>query len=622
LPDLRTIPIRRQLHLVVRLARQQQDQAIRLAHDAPAAASALSADLRREGFTPPLVASAFALIRVVASRVLGMAPYDVQLMGAHAMLLGRLAEMQTGEGKTLCAGLAAATAALAGHRVHVVTVNDYLAERDHATLEPLYRALGLRAGLILHDATPEQRRAAYACDITYASNKELTFDYLRDQILFRATPSPIHRRLVRLDRGQAPREPVLRGLVFAIVDEADSVLIDEARTPLIISETVAAEAEYRTAQEALALIESLVYGEDYRVDRSERMIELSQAGQRRIATLAETKGAAWGSRLERAELVRKALTAKLLFERDVQYLVRDGRVQIIDEYTGRIMPDRFWNDGLQQMVEAKEGCAPSDNRASVARITYQRFFTRYLHLCGMSGTLREAGAELRSVYGLGITRIPTNLPPRRRTEPTVITATAAEKWRVIASRALEIAAEGRPVLIGTRTVAASDHASLLLTEAGMDHALLNASQDAREAAVVAAAGQGGRITIATNMAGRGTDIHLAAEVAERGGLAVILCERHDAGRIDRQLAGRCARQGQPGSVAAILSLEDPLLDPLRGSHAGRALLGIAARRPAVARLLFDLLQRRAERRHRMVRRDLMKFDAQLMRSLSFSGRPD
>jgi preprotein translocase subunit SecA len=594
-----------------------------LAADAPGPFAAALRIRLRAGIAPAAAARAFALIRAIATRQVGLTPYDVQLMAAWSMLRGRMTELATGEGKTLAASLTAATAALAGRMVHVVTVNDYLAERDHAQLAPLYRALGLTAGLVVHGQSPAERRAAYGCDIVYTSNKELVFDYLRDQMRRRVTPTALHGRVARLDGRRAHEDAlVLRGLDFAIVDEADSVLIDEARTPLIISETETDGVEDRACVEALDLVAGLAEGPDYSIDRSERRIDLTASGRRRVEDLSLTLGSHWGSEVERSELVVKALTARLLFDRDVHYLVRDGRVCIIDEYTGRVMPDRFWNDGLHQMIEAKEGCQPTGKRGSVARITYQRFFTRYQHLCGMSGTLAEVTRELRSVYGVGVARIPTHHPCRRRIHPTMVVTTAAAKWRTIADRAVELSNAGRPVLIGTRSVAASELASGLLCGHGVEHSLLNAAQDAAEAAIVARAGDAGRVTIATNMAGRGTDIKLADGVADRGGLAVILSDRHDAARIDRQLAGRGARQGDAGSFLQVLSLEDALMDPLRTNALGLALLTVARSHRIVACALFAWMQRRAERRHRLVRRELMRFETRLQSSLSFAGRPD
>jgi preprotein translocase subunit SecA len=585
-------------------------------------AASIAAALRT-AITHHSAARAFALLRVLAAKHLGLTPHDVQLMAAWSMLRGRMAEFATGEGKTLAASLAAATAALAGRMVHVVTVNDYLAERDHAQLSPFYNALGLTAGLIVHGMSPAERRAAYGCDIVYASNKELVFDYLRDQMRRRSIQTQLHARVTRLHgRPVADDATVMRGLDFAIVDEADSVLIDEARTPLIISENKGAAEEDSVCAEALALVSQLTEGADYRVDRSARRIDLTTPGKIRVEQLSQSLGEQWGSTIVRSGLVIQALTARLLFERDVHYLVRDGKVQIIDEYTGRIMEDRFWNEGLHQMIETKEGCAASVQRESVARITYQRFFTRYRHLSGMSGTLAEVAKELRSVYRVGVTRIPTHHRCRRHVEPIVVVPTAEAKWRVIAQRAADLAATGRPVLVGTRSVAESQRASTLLQGHGVPHNLLNAAQDAAEADIVAKAGQPGCVTIATNMAGRGTDIKLAPGLSEKGGLAVILSDRHDAARIDRQLAGRGARQGDRGSFLQVLSLEDALLDPLRNNTIGNLVIGLARTHGLLARGLFSAMQRLAERRHRAVRRELMRFEAKLQASMSFAGRPD
>ncbi len=341
-----------------------------LATEGLSACAAVAGSLRT-GMHPAAVARALALTREAAAATLGMRPYDVQVMAAAALLEGRVAEMNTGEGKSLSAALAAAVAGLAGRRVHVITVNDYLARRDGALFSPFFAKLGLQAGFVVHETDPAQRRDAYAAPITYVSNKEVAFDYLRDAIRRRSAPTAVHQRLARL--GGVPGEDlVLRGLDFAITDEADSVLVDEARTPLIISGEGPADAEYARAQQALALIAELVPGEDYLLDRQERRVDLTKDGQRRVARQTEALGPEWGSALVRTELVRRALTAQLLFERDVHYLVREGTVQIIDEYTGRVMADRFWNDGLQQMVEAKEGSCRQPRPDLVARMTYQR----------------------------------------------------------------------------------------------------------------------------------------------------------------------------------------------------------------------------------------------------------
>jgi preprotein translocase subunit SecA len=614
---------RRRLEQIVPATAASAAWAREAASDAAAHRGALAARLHREGMAPTAVAPVFALFRALAERQLGMRAYDVQLLGAYAMLRGYLAEMATGEGKTLAAAFTTGVAAMAGWPVHVVTVNDYLARRDAEQLTPFYSALGLTTGLIHHGMSSEAKRAAYARDIVYASNKELAFDYLRDQILRRALPTSLHLRLDRLAGQQSPASRlVMRGLHFAIVDEADSVLIDEARTPLIISESGRSAWEGETELTALALAEQLVADHDFLVDPTTRWVDLTPQGSEKLAQLAAPLGGDWQSGFVRDELVGKALSASLLFHRDEHYLVRDGKVQIIDEYTGRLMPDRFWKDGLHQMIEAKEGCVPTGARDTIARITYQRLFVRYRHLCGMSGTLTEVAKELRAVYRLRIARIPTHRLSRRRSEQTLILADRSAKWRTVVDLTQRLTARGQPVLIGTRTVAASIQASKALTEASIDHALLNAEQDAREAHIIAEAGRLGRVTVATNMAGRGTDIRLDPGVSECGGLAVVLTERHDAGRIDRQLAGRCARQGDPGSLHPILSLEDSLLNPLRQAPLGRVLLRLAGRRRWFALILFRLMQRRAERMHSAVRRALLRIDRHTSSALSFSGRPE
>ncbi len=577
--------------------------------------------LRRRGFADDVVARSFALIREVASRRIGLRHYDVQLIGGFALLKGMVAEMHTGEGKTLAATLPAVTAALAGIPVHVVTVNDYLAQRDAEQMGPVYRAFGLTVGTVTHGMSPDQRRAAYRCDVTYCSNKEIAFDYLRDRLILGQVSSNLRLKLERLCGDEARCDKlVMRGLNFAIVDEADSVLVDEARTPLIISgETNPAEEE-RRALDAMTLVESLEEGEDYQILREERRIELTEAGRRRLAERAHSLGDLWMGSIRREEAARSALSALRLFHRDEHYLVRDDTVQIIDEYTGRIMADRSWGEGLHQLIEAKEGCKVTGQKVPVARMTYQRFFRRYRRLSGMTGTARELAGELWSVYRLPVVRIPRHRPVRRKSRTDRVCTSLEEKWWCIAESVARLHAEGRPVLLGTRSVAASKTASSHLTKAELPHVVLSAAQDREEAEIIARAGEPGRITIATNMAGRGVDIKLDPVVIERGGLHVIMSERHDAGRIDRQLLGRCARQGEPGSTQAILSLEDSLLEQFGGG-----LLGRLAHLPGppgqwLGRLAFRHAQRRAERTHSRMRRELLRFDQKLNTLLAFSGR--
>jgi len=585
------------------------------------AAQALRPALRRDGFSEDLVARVFALVREAAWRTLEQRHFDVQLIGGQVLLAGMVAEMDTGEGKTLTATLAASAAALAGIPVHIVTVNDYLASRDAAWMGPIYRALGLQVGTVVHGMAPPERRVAYGCDVTYCTNKELAFDYLRDRIVLRGRPSRLQLQLERLVTGEARAERlVLRGLHFAIVDEADSVLVDEGRTPLIIS-AHGSSAEQRLYETALGLADQLVPDADFTVDTVERSVRLTPEGLARLDELAAPLGGVWAGRLRREELARQALVARRLFHRDRHYLVRDRRVQIIDEYTGRLMPDRSWERGLHQLIEVKEGVAVTAPHETLARISYQRFFRRYLRLAGMTGTAREVAGELWAVYGLPVVRVPTNRPSRRMIQPERVYWSAEARWVAVVERVHALHAVGRPVLVGTRSVAASEELAARLAAAGLPHRVLNARQDVEEAQIIAEAGQPGRITVATNMAGRGTDIRLAPAVVGLGGLHVIATERHDAGRIDRQLFGRCGRQGDPGTAEALVSLEDDLVT----SHGGvwRRLVtprGRSSSRPSrLAGLAVRQAQRAAERAHGRMRRDLLRFDEQMDSTLAFSG---
>src|SRR6516165_6376665 len=576
--------------------------------------------LRLKGLRIELVARAFALIRELADRNAGLRHFDVQVLGAFVLLKGMLAEMETGEGKTLTATLAAGTAALAGIPVHVVTVNDYLAARDAEAMGPVYRALGLSVGVIVHGKTPAERRAAYQCDITYATNKEIAFDYLRDRLVLGTRSENLRLKLERL-HGEAgrSRRVVMRGLHFAIVDEADSVLIDEARTPLIISGDPQPIDDRRWAKEALDLAHGLEIGKHYRVFMDERRIELTALGIERIAELGRQLGGLWQSRIRREESARQALSAVHLFSSSIQYIVREGKVEIVDEYTGRIMTDRSWNEGLHQLIEAKEGCEVTQRKSPLARISYQRFFRRYHRLAGMTGTAREVRGELWAVYRLAVITVPTNRPVQRRDWPPLVCASSENKLERIVDRVASLRKQGRPVLIGTRSVAASEALSERLGGAGLAHVVLNAAQDQHEAAIIADAGKPGRITVATNMAGRGVDIQLGEGVAELGGLHVILTERHEAGRIDRQLIGRCGRQGEPGTTETILSFDDPILDVLVWRMRRNWIRSFGSRGSAWARFLFRHAQRRAERVHSRMRRRLLTSDQRLGNILAFSG---
>jgi len=581
--------------------------------------------LRREGYTPELVGKAFALVREVGHRTLSMRHVDVQLIGGLVLLKGMVAEMETGEGKTLTATLPASTLALAGVPVHIITVNDYLAERDADWMRPIYEGLGLRVGTIVHGMDPAARREAYRCDITYCTNKEVAFDYLRDRIILWDRPTPIRLQLERL-YGEKSRvnQLVMRGLHFAIVDEADSVLIDEARTPLIISSEAEGLYSSEIYKHAMTLAKELVQKKDFHVIWTDRTVELTSEGTTRIHDFDWSQAGFAGNEEQREELVRQALVALYLFHLDKHYLVKDKKVQIIDEYTGRLMADRSWERGLHQLIELKEGCEITSRKDTKARISYQRFFRRYLQLAGMTGTAREVAGELWSIYRMRVVTVPTHRPMRRKYLPDRFYRRGEEKWTEIVKTIADLHQKDRPVLAGTRSVEASEKLSGLLSDKGLSHKVLNARQDKEEAEIIALAGQPGGITVATNMAGRGTDIRLGPGVADLGGLHVIATERHEAGRIDRQLFGRCGRQGDPGTSEAFVSLDDEVITV----HVWKPLRWLAGAMPNtffgkwLGRALFGRAQRGAQRLHARMRHNLLKMDEQLSESLAFSGKSE
>ena len=617
-------PIRRELQaLSAAMAAQAETLAAasddtlraRLRQAAPAAVHGL----RRDDLHPALL-----LVAEAASRTLDLRPFATQLVGAATLLRGQLAEMQTGEGKTLTAGLAACLAGVAGVPVHVVTVNDYLAQRDAEKLAPLFSFMGLAVGTVVHGINPPDKRQAYACDITYCTNKELVFDYLRDRVAAggRASAAQVRARAMF---GQQAEAPMLRGLHLAIVDEADSILIDEARTPLILAEKAGPVPHAESFGDALRIASALQQPAHFEINAARRELHLTAAGRAELLACTAGLGAPWQAAHAREHLVTQALRALHLFHRDRHYLIdAEGQAQIIDEYTGRVLPGRTWEQGLHQMVEAKEGVALSEQTQTLARITYQRFFTRYLRLAGMTGTAREMAAELAAVYGLRTVTIPTHRPSARRHLPDRVCADEAQKWQAVAEQVSELHRAGQPVLVGTRSVDASDRLSRVLTGWGLPHQVLNARQGADEAVVVAAAGQRGAITVATNMAGRGTDIALGEGVTQGGGLWVVLTEYHESPRIDRQLFGRCARQGDAGSCIAIIAIDDSLFRQHGGVelamlNQARALQG-AALAAWVARCRRNA-QARAEKMHARTRRDTLRRDRDLEKMMAFSGDP-
>jgi preprotein translocase subunit SecA len=581
----------------------------------------IAADLAGGRRSEATIAAALALVREACRRELGIEPYVEQMVAGAGLLMGCAVEMATGEGKTLAAAFPTALQALAGRSVHVVTSNDYLAERDHDLLQPVYRALGLATGLVVHDREPDGRRAAYAADITYVSNKEVAFDYLRDRLIDNtgAGEADLRRKIRRAFGGPAPGgAPVQRGLDVAVVDEADSVLVDDAGTPLLISADGDDELDRAVAERALATARKLCEDGAVLGLQGYGPVELSDEAVRELDDRTAGLAGPWRQRVRREALIVAAVTALHRLHRDRHYIVRDGKIVIIDENTGRTMPDRFWEHDLHSMVECKEGCELSGSRRSLASISFQRFFRRYRTLCGMSGTVTEVARELAAVYRLPLMKVPRRRPLRLVQSGRRIFADRAALWRATADDVRAHADAGRPVLIGVCTVSEAARGSAALTAAGIPHRVLSAAHDRDEAQAIAVAGEGGMVTIATSMAGRGTDIKLGPGVAEAGGLVVLLCERHASRRVDRQLVGRCARQGDPGISVEHLSFDDWTL-----AQAGAPLRRLArVSSPALAGLAFRVAQRGLERLSARARLGLVRRDEDIERSLGFAGGLD
>ncbi|MEM9881448.1 MAG: hypothetical protein AAF800_00840 [Planctomycetota bacterium] len=572
---------------------------------------------------------ALAVVREAGRRAWGLSAYREQVAGAWALLDGRMTEMATGEGKTLVAALAAAVIGWRGRGCHVVTVNDYLAQRDAALAAPFFGLCGLRVGYVVNDTPPPDRAAAYAADVTYTTHQNAAADYLRDQLADEAAgdrrgaslPGTLARRLGSGLPGRTDSRRVMRGLEAALVDEADSVLLDEAVTPLIISGGSDDPARAEAFAAAAALAERFEPGRDFRLDLRHRDLRLTPQGERRIDELCEaTPGPLQqkfrGGRVRR-EMLHQALTARHLFLRGDQYVVRDGKVVIVDGATGRLMPDRTWRAGLHQAVEAKEGVEVQGVKQTLASVSFQRFFRQYQHLAGTTGTAWSDRAEVWRTYRLRTVRVPTHRPCRRRRVEARPLRHLNAKWDAVVRATRQHRDAGRPVLIGTRSVEDSETLGQRLTAAGIAHDVLNAHAHEREAGIVADAGQAGRVTVATNMAGRGTDIKLGAGVADRGGLVVIATDRHDSPRVDRQLRGRAARQGEPGVALTITSLDDPLPRRYARRTAGvlRVLLSVTP--GPVARGVFRVAQARAARHAAQQRRQVQLRDEHLAEQVSF-----
>jgi len=580
-----------------------------------AALRTLRLELARHGLRPATLARSFALVSLAAQQQLGHRPFDAQFIAARAVVENRLAEMATGEGKTLATAVAAATAALAGMPVHVITANDYLVARDAESLRPLYAALGLRVGSVVQSDETARRAAAYGCDITYVTAKELVFDYLRDGVSGGSDRASVE-----------PSSRLLRGLCMAIIDEADAILIDEARVPLILSQPGDMAEAHDHADQALRYARTLRHGADFALEPATLSAQLTARGRDRLARAAASLAGAstapaWRNRLHREHAVSTALAALHLVARDRHYIVRDGKVAIVDETTGRVAAGRAWSNGLQQLIEIKEGCKPTPALATIAQITYQRFFPRYHRLGGLSGTLCEARAELLSTYGLSVRRIALRRPCRRRIDAARLFADHSALWAAVIERVTALHQRGVPVLVATDSVAETQTLADALARNNLPHAVLHARCDGDEAQLVARAGRRGAITVTTNMAGRGTDIVLGEGVAALGGLHLICCQLNSARRIDRQLAGRTARQGDPGSVQTWLSLDTTLLAHFWPAALRTVLQRWAGALPSWAvRGLARLPQRFEEHRQREQRERLIRHDTRMERELAFGGR--
>ena len=539
-----------------------------------------------------LLPEVFALVREASRRVMGMRHYDVQPVGGIVLHRGKIAEMKTGEGKTLVATLPVALNALSGKGVHVVTVNDYLATRDAQWMGKLYNFLGLSVGVIVNGLDDQARKEAYGADITYGTNNEFGFDYLRDNMKFYAT------------------QLVQRGHNFAIVDEVDSILIDEARTPLIIS---GASDESVGMYRAMDQIVRQLGPEDYTVDEKARTAMLSEEGVAHCEALLHVDNLFDPANITQQHCILQALKAHHVFKRDVDYIVQNDKVVIVDEFTGRLMDGRRYSDGLHQALEAKENVTIAAENQTLASITFQNYFRMYDKLAGMTGTADTEAVEFHQIYNLEVVSIPPNKPMQRKDYPDLIYRTRKEKYDAIIEAIRELYEKGQPVLVGTISIETSEMLSQRLKKLNIPHSVLNAKQHAREAEIVAQAGQKGHVTIATNMAGRGTDIVLGEGVLELGGLHILGTERHESRRIDNQLRGRSGRQGDPGSSRFYLSLEDDLMR-LFGSDRISGLMeklglkdGEAIENTMVTRAV-ESAQKRVEAHHFEIRKTLLDYD--------------
>lgn len=568
-------------------------------------------------------AEGLGLLREAARRETGLFPFRSQLLGVLCLREGCLAEMATGEGKTLVAALAAILAGWTRRPCHVVTVNDYLAARDAAWFQDLFTFAGLRTAAVVGEMEPTARRLAYQADVVYATSKELNADFLRDRLVLGRVPEGERRQLLHA-LGMGRRELaslVQRGLHTAIVDEADSVLIDEAVTPLILSAPNRNPLLEEACRRSVEIAEQLIEKEHYTVDDRFREVNFNAPGRVRLGELAGALPGLWKASIRREELIRQALTAHHFYRRGKEYIVEDDAVIIIDEATGRKMPGRSWRQGLHQIIEAREGVPLSPPSDTVARLSFQRFFRYFRHLSGMTGTAWEAADELWQVYRLPVIRIPTHRPVQRMNLPDRAFATKSEKWWALAETAKTLQDARCPVLIGVRSVRDSDALAMYLDLFGVSYQQLSAVRHQEEAAIIQRAGEGGRVTLATNMAGRGTDIRITEKVAREGGLHVLGGERQESTRVDRQLAGRCARQGDPGVAQFFVSAEDDLIRrytaPWEVGAFAAALDRESSEAAPWARRLVAMAQAQAESEASKARRSVLTNDTWLEDSLGF-----
>lgn len=570
---------------------------------------------------------ALAAVGEVAARVMGMRPYPVQFMAALALQRGLLAEMATGEGKTLTVALAGVLAGWSARPCHVITSNDYLAGRDAHEMTPLYQRCGLSVAGIHAAVEHAKRPALYGCDVVYVTAKELLADHLRDELAARAGRDP--RRMAFenwLEGGRAPSNPavlLVRGLHAAVVDEADNVLVDEAVTPLILSAPRNSHDLGEAVRCMAVLAGRLDAASDYELLPQRRTVTLRDGARLALDRLAPSLPTTWRAAPRREELLRQALTVRHFILLNHQYVVNDGKIVLLDEFTGRLTPGRTLMAGLHQAVEAKEGVEVTDPNESLGQLSFQTFFRRFPRLAGTSGTAREAAAEFWRIYRLSVLPIPTHRPRLTVTAPTRVFATAQERWAAVAQHVAGLHRIGQPVLVGVRSVEASLVLARELEALGLPFSLLNAVLHEQEAGVVAQAGETGRITIATNMAGRGTDIRLGPGVPALGGLHVVIAEANESARVSRQLAGRCGRQGDPGSVTVMLSLEDALVSRFVPNSLRRLLAPLAhVSTPWRDRVLSGTVrwaQRRAEAEAYARRRAVLKADDWLDKALPFVG---